>query len=193
MFTNKLELQLSARSVASILAHVFGPSYYDGPRFGDGDPVGPRNVYTVATGPFPDPWRAVALNPQPLPPRERYALALADAHIQEVLSLDRMASVFGGEVSEHALQRSVKMLDDVEGICPKWPRWPRHWPPPPPPPFSHDDIMTSTELFVFGVRLLAASDVAEQGRLRESFTRLGEKALGLSMQGARELAAGSVA
>jgi hypothetical protein len=43
------------------------------------------------------------LNPQPLPPRETYALALADAHIQELLSLHGAGSLLGEEVMERAL------------------------------------------------------------------------------------------
>ena len=40
------------------------------------------------------------LNPQPLPPRELYALAIADAHIRELQSHDRMATLLGGRAAE---------------------------------------------------------------------------------------------
>jgi hypothetical protein len=87
-------LQLSARSVASLLARIFGPEIYDAPPFGGGD-WARRDLLDLVTGPRPEPWRTVMLNPQPLPPRERYALTLADAHIQELLTFDRMATLLG--------------------------------------------------------------------------------------------------
>lgn len=43
--------------------------------------------------------------------------------------------------------------------------------------------MTRTELFAFGARFLAASELMEQGKLQEALTGLGEKALNLSMHG----------
>ncbi len=181
-------LQLSARAVASLLAHIFGPSWYDGPRYGHGDlgrlvagpQPGPWLVDRVA-GPLSNPWAAVMLNPQPLPPRESYALALADAHIGELVALDRLGTLLGGEVAGHAVERSVRLVAEVEELCPRWPHWPKNWPPPPPPPWSEE--MTDTALFVFGMRFLAAADVLEQGEMQAAVTRLGEKALDLSMPG----------
>ena len=174
-------LQLSARSVVSLLARIFGPSFYDGPRFGGGDP-GWRNRLEIVGGPQPEPWRAVMLNPQPLPPRELYALALADGHIQELLNLDRVGALFGGDVTERALGRSLQLVAEIDDLCPRWPHWPKGWPPPPPPPWEREE-MTATELFVFGSRFLAASELVEQEKLQEALTALGEKALGLSVQG----------
>jgi hypothetical protein len=43
--------------------------------------------------------------------------------------------------------------------------------------------MGPTELFVFGLRVLAAAELAEQDRLREGLAGLGEKALGLALRG----------
>ena len=68
-------MQISARAVASLLAHVFGPSFYDDPRFGNGDPGHSR--IDLVFKPTPEPWRLAALNPQPLPPKETHALRLA--------------------------------------------------------------------------------------------------------------------
>jgi len=172
-------MQLSARSVASLLARIFGPSFYDDPRFGRGD-LGRRSMIDLVAGPHPEPWREVALNPQPLPTKALRALALADAHIQEVLDLDRIGALLGEGVAERAQQRALRLVADLEELCPRWPHWPRHWPPPPPPPERHEE-MTRTELFVFGMRFLAASELAEQGALRDGLGRLGEKALGLSL------------
>jgi len=174
------KLMMSASSVASLLAHAFGPSYYDSPHFDHGGPVG-RVIADLAAGPHPEPWRQRALNPQPLPPRAAQALALADAHIQEVLALDRMGSLLGGEAMERAEGRALRLLAEVDELCPRWPRWPGHWPPPPPPPFGEHDEMEATELLLFGARLLAASELLDQGRLQSALAALGEKAMGLSL------------
>lgn len=176
------QLQLSAKTVASLLARISGPSIYDAPPFG-GDVLGLRGVIDIVSGPHPEPWRAVMLNPQPLPPREIYALTLADAHIQELFNLDRIGTLFGGEVAERTLDRSLRLVAEIDERCPPlWPRWPKRVPPPPPPPWWGEE-MTVTELFVFGARVLAASELMEQGQLQDALTGLGEKALGMSMGG----------
>lgn len=187
-------LQLSARSTARLLAQIFGPAIYDVPPFGGGDPfrrarldlVGGPRPEPWRAGSFPVPWREVMLNPQPLPPQELSALALADVHIHEVLGLDRLGALLGGEVAERTLDRSLRLVAEIDELCPRWPRWPKGWPtgwPPPPPPPRPDEEMTVTELFVFGSRFLAASELAEQGPLQDALAGLGEKALGLSMRG----------
>jgi hypothetical protein len=174
------ELQLSAKAVASLLARIF-PSIYDAPPLG-GWELGRRRLFDMVSGPRPEPWSAVMLNPQPLPPREIYALTLADAHILELFDLDRMGTLFGGEVAERALDRSLRFVAEIEERCPPlWPRWPKRVPPPPPPPWWGEE-MTVTELFVFGARVLAASELVEQGQLQGALIGLGEKALDRSIQ-----------
>lgn len=174
-------MQLSARFVASLLASIFGPAFYDDPRFGRGD-LGRRGLADLVSGPHPDPWRLAALNPQPLPPREHYALSLADAHVHELLAFDRIGSLFGGEAAERTQERALRVIAEIDEICPRWPKWPKGWPPPPPPPWGREE-MNPTELFLFGIRLLGAAELMEQGRLQESVARLGEKALELSQAG----------
>jgi hypothetical protein len=163
-----------ARALISLLAHIFGPSFYDSPIFGDGDPV-----HLVTTGLLGRRFDSVALNPQPLPPRERHALMLADAHIQGLMALDRLGGIMGGEVAERALDRSLRLVAEIDELCPRWPRWPKVWPPPPPPPWEREE-MGPTELVLFGARFLAAADLVEDGRLRESLVALGQKAIGFA-------------
>ena len=116
-------LHLSARSVASLLAQIFGPSIYDIPRFGG---VGPSHLIDLISGPHPDPWRSGPhpdlwrLGPSPDP--WRIALALADAHIQELLTLDRMGTFLGDEAAQHAQKRSLRLVAEIDEICPRWPR-----------------------------------------------------------------------
>ena len=179
---NHIGSQLSARAVADLLARIIGPSFYDGPRFGDGI-SGLSQVSAGISARAYERGSAVMLNPQPLPPRVVHAVALADAHIAEILSLDRAARLLGGEVSERALNQSLRQLDEIDELCPRWPRWPRVWPPPPPPPWDLDDVMTNTELFLFGSRFMVAASVASEERLQDALGKVGGKALALSTEG----------
>jgi len=174
-------IHLSARSVAGLLARIFGPSSYDVPPKG-GDPFHLSPVHAVsARSALPLSW--AMLNPQPLPPRERYALALADAHIQELHSLDRAAFLMGGKVADRAIGRSLQLVAAIDELCPRWPTWPKSWPPPPPPPPWLDDEMQPTELFLFGTRVLAGAEQVDAGQLQESMAALAERTLELSMRG----------
>jgi hypothetical protein len=176
-------MQVSARSVANLLAQVFGPSFYDAlyPHFDRGN-LDRHDLIDLVSGPRPEPWRAVMLNPQPLPPKELYALALADAHIHELLALDRAGALLGGEVAERTLDRGLRILAEVDELCPPlWPRWRKGWPPPRPP--WENEQMTNPELFVLGTRFLAAAELIEQENLQAEVVRLGEKVLDQSLQG----------
>lgn len=186
-------LQLPARTVARLLADIYGPAIYDLPRYGGGL-LQAQSLLDAVSGPFPDPWRRaglasgqflqpwsrVTLNPQPLPPKELYAVALADAYIQDVLELDHIAAVFGGEAEERGVDRSMRLIAEVDDICPEWPWWRKHWPVPPRPPW--EEKMNPSELLIFGSRFLMASELAEHGQIQDALAGLGEKAMGLSMQ-----------
>lgn len=190
-------LMMPARSVASLLAHVFGPSWYDGPHYGWGtrgalasepDPI-PWRSAGLAAGPQPEPWRAyagLASGPRPEPWRTAHAIALADAHIHQLLALDRTGSLLGGEAMERAEGRALRLIAEIDELCPRWPKWPPHWPPPPQP--WDDREMKPTELLVFGARLLAASELLEQSRIQNALATLGEKAMGLSLGADRQTA-----
>lgn len=178
-------MQVSARSVANMLAQIFGPSVYDAlyPHF-DRDHLSRHKLFDLVGGPILEPGQEVMLNPQPLPPKALYALALADAHIYELLALDRAGALLGGEVTERALDRGMRIVAEVEDLCPPlWPRPPKGgWPPPPRPPWENEQ-MANPELFVLGTRFLAAADLIEQESLQAEVLRLGEKVLDQSLQG----------
>ena len=178
-------MQVSARSVANMLAQIFGPSVYDAlyPHFDRGH-LSRHNLFDLVGGPILEPGQEVMLNPQPLPPKALYALALADAHIFELLALDRAGALLGGEVTERALDRGLRIVAEVEDLCPPlWPRPPKGgWPPPPRPPWENEQ-MANPELFVLGTRFLAAADLIEQESLQAEVLRLGEKVLDQSLQG----------
>ena len=163
---------LSANKVADLLAKIFGPSIFDTPPpFNGGDPFR-RNGIGLIAGIHPEPKRASELNPQPLPPRESQALMLADAHIQDLLTLDRIGTVFGAEPLERTVGLGLKTIADMDELCSRWPHWPKVWPPPPP---WQQEEMTPTELFVFGARLLASAELFEQGKLQNALAGLGDR------------------
>jgi hypothetical protein len=170
------EFQISGRFVAAIFAKIH-PESYDAPPY-SGDPFQRfRNDYGV--GASFDPASAVALNPQPLPPRWAYASALADAYIRELIALDRAGSLQGGEVAKRATDQALALIADVDDICPRWPKWPWPWPPRSSPT---QEEMNPVELFVFGMRLLAASDAVKQEKLGSALAALGQNVTSLSFQ-----------
>jgi hypothetical protein len=120
-------------------------------------------------GPEPSPWRTI--------------IVLADAHIQEFLALDRIGATLGGEAAQRVQERALRLVAEIDELCPRRPRWPINWPPPPPRPPWLNEEMTAPELLLFGARFLAASDHLEDRKLQDAVSSLGEKALGLSMRG----------
>ena len=147
-------------------------------------PHGPPSVF----GPRPEPWRQamadrlsmVALNPQPLPPGELYAMALSDALIQEVFGYEAMGHVLGGRATANAAGLAVRAIAEFEELCPRWPRWPRTWPPPPPPPWPHEEMTQSELLFVAG-NFLAAADIAREGPVAEALDSAGSRLMAMSL------------
>ncbi len=180
------DVMLSARSVAMLLARIFGPSIWDDPHFGGGGPlahVHPALTVRQALGGMSNGalLEAMMLNPQPLPPRERYALLLADATISEIVAVSNMGMLFGSDAGQRMQEVALRQLANFEEMCPRWPPWPKTWPPPPPPPWEREE-MAATELFVVGARLAAAADVAQderlQGALADAGSRLMEMGVG---------------
>src|SRR5215217_6531175 len=109
---------------------------------------------------------AVSLNPQPLPPGELLALAVADAHLSEIV---RLANFGDGAGRETALRR----IADVDELCPPL------WPKPPkgvfPPRWWWDfrEPMRESEAFFMGARFLSAAEVVGDDVVREALTRTG--------------------
>jgi hypothetical protein len=172
------ELQLSSRSAAALMAQIFGPAVYEIPGRGVG-PVRPR-YRDFLDGTLADSWQSVSLNPRPLPPREAYALALADAHIHELIRLDRLGTLLGGDVERRAIEQALRTMAEIVECCPRWPAWPTGWSIPPNP--DPQSTMRPDDLFVFGSLMLSAAELIEQPALRDAVATLGEHVLGLSME-----------
>ena len=178
-----LNIQISAVRFVDVIAKIVGPAWYDGPRFGRGD--GPGGPFTFASDPQPVPWRITwaMLNPQPLPPRWVYAVGIADAHLAEIIALERIRTTVGGAADRQTADRLVSLVSEIEDICPRWPHWPHGWPPPPPPPPWWDkEDMTATELLVFGSRFVTGADHVGPGALQDALVSVGKKAFTLAVK-----------
>jgi hypothetical protein len=79
------------------------------------------------------------------------------------------------EASERSADAALRIVAEIDELCPRWPRWPKFWPPPPPPPPWWNQDMTGPELLVFGARFLAASEIIQQGQLRQAVAILVKK------------------
>jgi hypothetical protein len=153
---------ISYSLLSQILELAFGPSIWDVP--GIGGPL--RNQVVERYGPLPDPWIIAGLNPQPLPPKARYALTLADAHVHEVMRVDTLAADFGEAAVERGLSRVHGAMAEIEELCPRPFPWPKRGPQP-PEPFAEEDF-GPVELAIMGSRFVALAERLESGQLREA-------------------------
>ncbi len=171
------ELQLSSRSAAAFLAQILGPDVFAIVHFG-GATVRPGHRNFLSEPP-PAPWQSTVLCPRLMPPSEAYALALAEAHVQELVRLDRLGALSGGEVEGRAVDLALDVVAEIEEGCPGWPKWPVGRPKPSDP--TSRDTMRPDELFIFGSLMLSAAELMNHHRLRDALVGLGERLLRLSM------------
>ncbi len=162
---------------SQILESIFGPSIWDVE--GIGGPL--RNRLVERMGPVPDPWIIAGLNPQPLPPKERYALALADAHVLELLRVDALAADFGEAAVERGIGRVRGKMSEIEELCPRPFPWPRKWPVP-PGPFPGEEFGPA-ELAIMGSRFAMAAERLESGALKDAAHSISKTMFNAAVQG----------
>lgn len=117
---------------------------------------------------------SVALNPQPLPPREAFALEFARAAVDRLQLIQEVADavasygdregiiVVGGRISE--------LVDEICGT-----NFPKKFPIPPRPGPDPDPRLSGTELVLMGSQFLATSGIVANEQLRNEFTAAGER------------------
>jgi hypothetical protein len=129
-------------------------------------------------------FQEVALNPQPLPPREIFAITLADAHLSEIVRLAELSARLGEE-GRAMRKAALTLIGDFDEICPpNWPRRPKLKWPVPPLPWPFEGVrMEPAELFFAGSRFLLASDVVADTELKSA---LAETGLRLMESGVRD-------
>jgi hypothetical protein len=172
------DFQLSAQYVASIILSIFAkrnPSIWDSPHFG-GDPfaLNPGLLKALGAGSHA---QYAEINPQPLPPRLAQFSAQVNAVVGQIVSLDHIGALLGGEVTRRAEGEAGSILDDFDELCPRLPKW---W----PHPHSDSDIMDDSELFLFGMALVAGSQSLRQEKTASAMVSLAQKMVSFSTQAA---------
>ena len=135
-------------------------------------PIGPvvRRAFErmkLFAGPHPEPWVQVALNPQPLPPRMAFSVALAQEVIEKI-SLSEMADALPKEARGQTLEFTnnflSRFIDDCgNGRVVPGKRWPG--------PFPHylgDKAVYGIELVVIGAQFAKAASLVSNERLQQS-------------------------
>jgi len=133
---------------------------------------------------FAQPGDEVSLNPQPLPPREIIAMAIADTHLAQVVQFANGARLLGEEAGAPMQAVALRMIAEIDDLCPPFfPRWPKRFPPPPPwPPVG--ERMEPSEMFLAGSRFLLAADMVEHAEINAALTGTGLKLMETAMQDA---------
>jgi hypothetical protein len=171
------------------LAGYYYPNPDDAPKPGPWDPIN-KTAISRFLGPFPEPWRIaayrhpaiydaidpmslVALNPQPLPPRElvvtevaraaveRFALSQEIADMTNSAGIEQGIIVVGGRVSQ--------FVDDFCGtvVYKKIPI--------PGPKGPEDEKFSGKELILAGMQFLNGTGSTASEALQREFQKAGEK------------------
>jgi hypothetical protein len=177
--------RISRKALVSMVSQLVGG--YPNPE--DPDPPGPwgpvirRAVDRVrwVSGPHPEPWLEVALNPQPLPPRIALAVSLAQAVVDRAISLHEVAEVLPDQTTaiNAASAMMSRFIDDCgNGRIPPWKRWPFPW----PPRDDLDEAITPLELVVMGVQFENAVGFVESRQLQEDLRRGGAQLMEMGLE-----------
>lgn len=139
----------------------------------------------------------VALNPQPLPPKEVIAVALAQNVIDQVAQLHAFADMLPGEAGAELREGGLRLLDEFSDSCGTMTRreliaalirWLLGKRPPPPPPDPEpwwDERLDAFDLITIGVQLQATFEQIADERLANALDQVGSKVMdgGLAMLG----------
>lgn len=128
---------------------------------------------------YANKWTFAALNPQPLPPKTQFSIALA----QEVIERAGMMQEIAAGLSNGSEERGIIIVSGylskfVDDICPERPkikipkkRWPIPWPPEPEP----DPRWSGFELAVIGTIFQNEARVAGHEGIQRALNDAGEK------------------
>ncbi|PNG24219.1 hypothetical protein CR492_19835 [Methylocella silvestris] len=125
----------------------------------------------LGAGPLPDPWAAIALNPQPLPPRVDFISAV----VREVA--DRALLIYDVAIAQRGgRDQSVLIVGDyvsrfVDDYCGDDFRF--KWPFPGPHPDWLTERVTSIDLVVAGLNFEHESALAPTNDLQQIFQEAG--------------------
>lgn len=163
-----------------------------------GDPNNPFGPYGPIGPVIHAGWRlrldAIALNPQPLPPRAAFAVGVAQAVIASTVNLHVMADAMGdaGKNSRAFAGTFLSEFDDwcgtmtryelIRRLLEKLKRWPP--PPPPPEPYLKDHLagkLDAGDLIVIGATLENAARLSLGAELKEQLGGAGARLMDLGL------------
>lgn len=181
---------ISQQALVSLIGQViFGRPSDDDPRPpGPADPVIFRalekTLWVLGNGvpwraqtafaPPPEPWVQVALNPQPLPPRTLFFVAIAQEVIERASLIQETADALTGQGERQGIiivgGYVSRFADDWCGSPVRIP-----WPFPRPRPNWLPDEPGGVDLIVTGVQFQRAASETFDGQLRQSLADAGAK------------------
>jgi hypothetical protein len=195
--------ELPPRTLNSVLSILLAgyPNPEDPPSPGPWDPV--IRTVLERLGPHPEPWKsrfntnvaalrliakkfpaiwdtigggrfdAVALNPQPLPPREAFLVEFARAAADRLALIQETADLIGSNGDRQGIivvgGRVSELVDEFCGTG-----WPKKFPPKPPGP-DPDPRFSATELILAASRFLTAAGGVANPQLADELNRAGER------------------
>ncbi|WP_156964429.1 hypothetical protein [Methylocapsa aurea] len=115
-----------------------------------------------ASGPVPDPWLEVALNPQPLPPKAAFATAFAQQIVDRVLVLQDVADAMPRQGEQQGIiivsGYISRFVDDYCGTGFRF-----KWPFPGPRPNWFTEEVNGADLILAGVQFeRAAAEISNE-------------------------------
>jgi len=140
-----------------------------------------NKAFERMAGSYLNKWTFAALNPQPLPPKAHFAIALAHEVIERAAMMQEIAGGLNGDSEERGIIIVSGYINKfVDDICPerpkiKWPkkRWPFPWPPEPEP----DPRWSGVELAVIGTIFQNEARLAGHEGIQRALNEAGEKLL----------------
>lgn len=167
----------------------FGPSPDPWHEFAGPDPFPWRQRFTpkldllrIIARKYPQVWdviggggrlESVALNPQPLPPREAFVYELAGVAVDRLLLIQETADLIGGDGDRQGIivvgGRISELVDEFCGTG-----WPKKFPPKPPGP-DPDPRFSAIELLLVASRFLTAAGAVANPQLADELNRAGER------------------
>ncbi|MFT3781444.1 MAG: hypothetical protein QM790_05450 [Nibricoccus sp.] len=163
------------------LASIIGGLGYPNP-----DDDSPIWKWPHGPGPVAHSWHDylswVALNPQPLPPKERFASAVAGVLIERAYRVSEMGTLFASQ--QRAFGSSfMAEFDDAGGWCGTLGRWEllqkllewlrHHRPNPPPPEPWWKQRLSQNEIIVIGGRVAFAAESFGDSTVRSAMLKVG--------------------
>ena len=152
---------------------------------GDPNPPGPWDPVIRQTervfGPSPEPWRSgineVALNPQPLPPKEAFAVEFIRNAADRLVLIQETADAINTGEERGIIIVGGKVSELVDFVCGNVPR--RF---PPRPPRGDDDRLSGQELVLMGAELLRYSKSLANEGLGQEFAAAGEQLIDVGIE-----------